>query len=216
MVNQEDIHEPVWRRSNYIMGKSMEKTIVLVGPIASGKGTVAKMLARMGYAHFEYGDEVRKELALRGLPITREILQDVSDSLRLEFGTDILAQRIATSVGSLRSQGKATKAVIDGLRHPDEVQWLKKQLQAYVIGITIPSELRFQRLRVRGRSSDPKTSEDFAIAEQRDRGVGQPYYGNSVDECLPLANVIIANTGSREDLKRKLQETLIALEIGRR
>lgn len=191
----------------------MKTTIALVGPIAGGKGTVAGILLEKGYSHFTYGEEVQKEIERRGLPLIRAVFQDVSDSLRLEFGADILARRIAAVIEQERLQGKAEKALIDGLRHPQEVGWLKEYYGTHVIGITASTEIRFQRLMERARPSDPITRESFDLVEQRDRGIGQPEHGQQGDACLRLADFVIENTETPEILEKKLQEVLINLGI---
>lgn len=191
----------------------MRTTIALVGPIASGKGHISELLISRGFSHFTYGDEVRKELRQRGLPHERSVYQDVSDILRVEHGSAILAQRIAAEIQGERQQGRANKSIIDGLRHPDEVEWLKRSFNTKVLGVTAPPELRYQRLRGRARPSDPDTRDGFDIAEQRDRGVGQPEFGNHVDACLSLADLVIENTGTPELLEAELNRALISLGI---
>jgi dephospho-CoA kinase len=191
----------------------MRTTIALVGPIASGKGHISELLKSRGFAHFTYGDEVRKEISLRGLPLERRVYQDVSDILRIEQGTPILAQRIASEIQRERQQGRANKAIIDGLRHPDEVEWLKTHFNTKVLGVTAPPELRFQRLLDRARPSDPGTREGFDVVEQRDRGVGQPDFGNHVDASLRLADIVIENTETPDILEGKLNLALVSLGI---
>ncbi|HXS15142.1 MAG TPA: AAA family ATPase [Candidatus Saccharimonadales bacterium] len=191
----------------------MKTTIALVGPIASGKGAISELLIKKGYAHFTYGDEVRKEIDRRGLPIERSVYQDVSDDLRVSLGTEVLAQRIAVSIEEKRANGQAEKALIDGLRHPDEVKWLKEHFSTVVIGVTAPIDVRYERLRRRGRPSDPTTRIDFDRAERRDRGVGEPAFGNRVDDCLPLADIILENTGTEQELAKKLKDAFVRLRI---
>lgn len=193
----------------------MKISFALVGPIASGKGTISEYLIEKGFSHFQYGDEVRKEIRQRGLeiPNARESFQAMSDSLRLELGTTILAQRMAAGIQTLRDQGQAQNAIIDGLRHPDEVQWLKENFNTYVIGVIVPATTRFQRLVERGRPSDTLTLQGFEVAELRDRGINQPAHGNQGDACLALADTIIENIGTKNELEQKIQEILISKGI---
>ena len=191
----------------------MRSTIAVIGPIAGGKGSIGELLINRGYSQFTYRAEVQKEVLRRGLPLERAAFQDVSDSLRVEFGADILARRIAASIEQARSQGSAEKAIIDGLRHPHEVQWVKDNFRTRVIGVTAPPEIRFQRLLTRARGSDTLTREGFELSDRRDRGIGQPEYGQQGDACLPLADFLIENTGTPGQLEQNLGEVLVSLGI---
>ena len=102
-------------------------------------------------------------------------------------------------------------AVIDSLRHPQDTIWLRDHLNALIIGVDAPVMARFNRILARGRESDPKTWEEFLAADLRDRGIGQPEYGDNVEACLKIAREsgrIIENVGSQRDLESKLQEIL--------
>lgn len=185
----------------------------LTGPIASGKGTLADRLKSKGYVCISLSEEVRKEARCRGLPLIREVLQNIGDDLRIEFGNEILARRISKSIDELRTRGETQKIIIDGLRNPGEIFWLRKQYGMRVIGITADPEIRFQRVFERSKPSDPITREDFGKAEQRDRGIGQTESGHQVDACLVLADIVIENNGTYEELDENLQEILISFGI---
>src|SRR5947207_8448422 len=117
--------------------KGKESIIAIIGPIAAGKGTAADLLIQQGYIPFNYGDVIFKERTARGLPEERKNSNAVGADLRLQFGNDIIARRIGESIQLYRDQGESgQKILIDGLRHPDEVTWVKENLGAHVIGIT--------------------------------------------------------------------------------
>jgi dephospho-CoA kinase len=182
----------------------MVATIALVGLVASGKGEVVKLLEDRGYSCFSYGTEVAKEIAARGLSRERTVYQDVSDLLRLEFGTDVLARRISSKIDRERRSGGADKALIDGPRHPDELFWLKMHFGTKVLAVSAPVALRMQRFLERARHTDIATAQGFHVIDQRDRGSGQPRHGQQGNACLLLADVVIENTGTIEVLRTQL------------
>lgn len=103
--------------------------------------------------------------------------------------------------------------MIDGLRHPDEVIWAKKNLGAHIIGISASSDVRFQRVLRRNRIVDPKSPEGFAEIDQEDRQ-GLHEYGNQSDACLRLADIIIENNDEDiEGYKKRFNEALRSLSI---
>lgn len=183
------------------------------GPLAGGKSTLADRLMQKGYVYVSLSDEVRKEAARRGLPMIREVLQDVGDSLRVKFGNEVLAQRIGILIDEVREQGQTEKIVVDGLRNPGEINWLKEYFGMHVVGVVADPNIRFERMLKRAGASDPVTREDFDKVESRDRGVGQAEYGNQTDACLALADTIIENNGTLEELDVSLREALISLGI---
>src|SRR5260221_4225021 len=162
----------------------MRQIIGVVGPIASGKGIVINILKHKGYRVLSLSDVVREKAKELELEITRENLQNVGDSLRQQKGNAILAELVASRI----EKNPQEKFVIDAIRNPAEVEFLKKHFNAYIIGITALPEKRFQLMQKRGKDYDPKTWEAFVTAETRDRGVGQENFGQHVEKCLVLAD----------------------------
>ncbi len=176
------------------------RVIAVVGPIASGKGALIKLLEEKNYRCVSLSDVIREKTHEWGLSLTRENLQDVGDTLRQKFGSSIMAELATQEVKKHPHQ----HFVIDSVRNPAEVAYIKKHFQAFVIGITASSEKRFAMMKARGREWDPKTLEEFQKLEKRDRGVGQEDYGQQVEKCLHMADIIIDNNGNYEEFKRNL------------
>lgn len=175
----------------------MKKIFGVVGPIASGKGTLISLLAQKGYHVLSLSDVVREKAKEWGLSITRENLQNVGDSLRQKFGSSILAEMIAPEV----KKNPDGKFVIDAIRNPAEVKFLQKEFSTYIIGVTASPQKRFEMMQIRGRDYDPKTWEEFEKAEKRDRGIGQEAYGQQVEKCLRMADIILENNGNLRDFE---------------
>lgn len=182
----------------------MKRVIGIVGPIASGKGVVIRLLKDKGYHVLSLSDLVRARAKEWGFSITRENLQNVGDSLRQKFGNAILAEIVAPEIPKNPKQ----KFVIDAIRNPAEVTFLKKECNAYIIGITASPKKRYELMKARGREYDPSSWEEFVKLEARDRGVGQEAHGQQVEKCLALADGIVENNGSLEDLEEKVQNFL--------
>lgn len=178
----------------------MKQVIGVVGPIASGKGVLIRLLQQKGYNVLSLSDVVRERTKEWGLPMTRESLQNVGDTLRQKFGSAFLAESAAPYIHKKPGE----KFVIDGIRNPAEVEFLKKEFNAYIIGITASAKKRFELMQKRGKEYDPKTWEEFQRAEERDRGVGQALFGQQVEACLKLANVILDNNGTLEDFENNV------------
>ncbi len=190
----------------------MKRIIAVVGPIASGKGVVINFFKQKGYKVLSLSDVVREKAKELELPITRENLQNTGDQLRQAGGNAILAQEIAPEIqknpeddGSANLAPSRGKFVIDAIRNPAEVEFFKKNFDAYSIGVTADAKRRFENMRARGKEYDPKTWEEFEKAEQRDRGVGQEDYGQQVEKCLEMADIVLENNSTKEELEEKIR-----------
>lgn len=174
-----------------------QHVIAVVGPIASGKGAVIESLQKKGFTMLSLSDVVREKAHEWRLPLTRKNLQDVGDSLRQKFGPSMLAELVAPKITAEPKK----QFVVDSVRNPAELTYLKKHFNAFIVGITASPDKRFAMMQARGREWDPKTREEFDQLEARDRGVGQESYGQQVEACLKLADVVIDNNGTLQQFK---------------
>lgn len=177
-----------------------KKVIAVVGPIASGKGALINLLNGKGYRCVSLSDVVREKAKEWGLSLVRENLQDVGDKLRQKFGSSILAELATQEI----KKHPEEKFVIDSVRNPTELSYIKNNFHAFTIGITASPEKRFQLMKVRGREWDPQSWEEFQKLEERDRGVGQESFGQQVEECLKMADIVVDNNGSLEEFQTNL------------
>src|SRR6185312_6095018 len=104
-----------------------KKVIAVVGPIASGKGALISLLEEKGYTKISLSDVVREKAKSWGLELTRKNLQDVGDTLRKNFGGSFLAEVVTHTV----QHSPDKKYVIDSVRNPAELSYLKEHLHAF-------------------------------------------------------------------------------------
>ncbi len=182
------------------------KVIGLTGPIASGKGVVAKYLISLGFSNFTLSDIIKDEATKRGLPHERQVLQDIGNEMRENFGNDILARII-----SERISDESGNVVIDSIRNPGEVAFLKGKYNFYLIGIQANEDKRFVLGSKRGTERDKLTPEEFQSLAARDLGIGEKPSGQQVDECLKLSDIILMNDLDEENLRDQVKNTLESL-----
>lgn len=184
----------------------MKKSIiVIVGPIASGKGTVIDYLKEHGYVKFSLSDEIRSDFQKKNpynVP-TRVALQDLGDEMRKKDGNDYWARRIGEKIKTINK----IKIVIDSVRNPAEVVWFKKNLNAKIIAVDCDTTTSIKRAISRARDIDPTINlDELKKVIERDLGINQPEYGQQVRKCIELADVIITNNGSLQELQEKLAQ----------
>lgn len=178
--------------------------IGLTGKVGSGKGTILEILKEKGFFATSISDCIREEVRERGEEITRDKLQDVGDEKRGKFGPSIWAEKTWEKVISQ----ECPNAVIDSIRAEAEADFLKSHNNFTLIGVMAPAEVRFQRIKERGRESDPKTFKEFIAVENKDIKSGIGDEGRDINRCLEKADFVVENNGTIEELKEKIEKVL--------
>lgn len=192
--------------------ENMKRTVIgLVGPISSGKSYVGKYLQNhLGFVYESLSQRVREEADRLGIPRERESLQDVGNGLREIHGVAVLAEMTVELLSGVEGN-----IVIDGLRNPGEIMFLKQVYDIEVLAINAPVELRLQWYLARSeeRGEEAGSEERFWISNNRDLGIGEPADGQQVAACMDMADYMLQNDGSKKRLCESLEYYLIR-ELG--
>lgn len=172
----------------------MPNKIILgfVGELAAGKGTVAKYISeKHGATSHRFSTALRDALNRLYLEINRENLQTLSTILRKNFSEDILAKVIAKDV----EEDKNNIIVIDGIRRPADIIYLKKLPEFKLIAINADIKKRYERLIIRGENEDDKnkTFEQFIKDHKAEPELEIP-------NLMKTADIQIDNNGGYEEL----------------
>ena len=176
----------------------------LTGQNASGKGSVAEYLKERGFIYFSLSDVIREEIARRKLQESRENLLNIANELREKLGSGILALR------TLRKLEENKNYVIDSIRNPAEVNVLESRKDFVLIDVVAKTEVRFERLKVRGRLGDIKDLKYFKEVEERENS--KEAGKQRVKDCEELASIVLKNEGTLEELHKKLDKILAHLK----
>jgi dCMP deaminase len=95
--------------------------------------------------------------------------------------------------------------VVDSFRHEDEVAVFRKSSDFHLLAVTASAEVRFQRIKSRGRESDPKTLEDFNRIEQAESTSLQAE-GQNLTATEAVADQTLENNGTLEQFHARLAE----------
>ena len=178
--------------------------IGLTGRNGSGKGEAVRFLQYKSFYPYSLSDVIREEVRMRGMEITRERLIEVGTDLRTQGGTAILAERILEKIEGDKNY------VIDSFRHPDEVKAFKARDDFSLIFVDATPEVRFQRVRDRGRERDATTVEEFLEVEGREVA-GEDWHGQQLEAVEKIADFTISNNGSLGILQDDISELLKGL-----
>ncbi len=174
------------------------KTIGLTGTNGSGKGAAAKYFISKEYAFYSLSDVIRKELKKDGVEPTRDNLIRKGNELRAAGGADFLARQVMEKVED--------KAVIDSIRNPEEVRFLKSKINFILLAIDANVGLRYERVKKRGRNESAATLQEF-IEKENEENTTDPMQ-QQLHTCLEMADFTVLNEGSLEDLYNKLEKFL--------
>lgn len=135
-----------------------KKVIIgLLGETGSGKDTVAHYLKTRYSAHLlRFADPIKETLSLYFERFSKDDQQWLAMLLKERFGKDILGK-------ALRPHIDATEGLIsiNGLRFPEDYDFVKTFSPSIVLYVTAPQKLRWERARKRGEKSDDGQDFDY-------------------------------------------------------
>lgn len=176
--------------------------IGLTGKNGAGKGEVAKYLQDRGFCYYSLSDVLREEAQKEGKDVSRDVLVEMGNRLRRDLGPGALAEKIFTRLDPEKHY------VIDSVRHPTEIQVLRRRSDFLLANVKAPERLRFERLRQRAREKDPVTFEEFLALEQRE-AASQNTTDQQLDKAIALADVTLENTGPIKMLHDQVRDVLL-------
>lgn len=178
--------------------------IALTGEKLAGKGTVADYLARQHQAKvLRFSQPLVDILARLHQPNTRAELVALGSWLRSRFGDDILAQVIAHDAKQLTGL-----VVIDGMRYNAEYQIFKTLDPFFLLNITAPLTMRYERTKQRTEKLDEQT---MSLAEftQREQDATEL----QIKAVQAAADYTIHNTGSMAELYKHVDQWCTTLPL---
>lgn len=178
--------------------------IGLTGENCAGKGTVAEYLKGKGFCYLSLSDVIREELTKEGKAVTRESLIEKGNLMREALGPAILAKK------TIEKLGKDRNYVIDSIRNGAEASGIKKLDNSFLIYITAPAEVRFERMKERGRESDPHTLDAFRKIEEIEIQ-NKEKTRQSLLDAFGMADRKLINDDSIESLREKIDHLLSSL-----
>lgn len=172
----------------------------VVGMPGSGKSIVSDVARELGFQVIVMGDAVRAEAQRRGIDPTGEAMRRLMLELRAKRGPAVVAELcfpLIEKAGQL--------VLIEGIRSLHEVEAFQERYgRLRLIAVHSSPKTRFKRLRARGRPDDPSNWEEFCERDKTELSVG-------IGSAIALADFVLVNEGSIEELKEGARELLRGL-----
>lgn len=156
----------------------------------------------------QYGDDVLARKAIKLLQkhtLDAGILRFDKESGRLKLESQSSSVKLQNPTSSLNHQ---VSYVIEGIRNPAEVKYLKSLPNFILIGVKAYRKIRYQRLLKRRKPWDPDNWSDFIEVDRRDYGIGQDKSGQQVGKCLAYCDYVLTNNKDIEDFQYKLKKII--------
>jgi len=186
----------------------MERTILIVtGLPGSGKSEVSEYIKSKGIPMFKTGDVIREEVIKRGLELTPQNSEMIARKLREEEGMDVAARRVGKKIKTMND----SLICVEGPRDMYEVDYLSTLGRVILVVTQAPENTRFERMKARRgagkfapKSRDPRSFKEFKWRDEHEleRGLQE------VTTTDKYPRIIIQNTGTKEELRKKVDEIL--------
>ena len=178
--------------------------IALVGMPGTGKSQAALFFKNKNIPIVRFGDLTDETMKEKGLPSTPVNERIVREQLRKELG--MAAYAICAKPKIEEASKASTIIVLDGLYSWEEYAFLKKYFpHLLLLHIFASPEHRYDRLAVRKiRPLNPQEARQRDVFEIENLNKAGP---------IAMANYVIFNENTVEDLYKKLEELLTKIQI---
>ena len=178
----------------------------ITGTLGAGKGTVVEYLVReKQFAHFSVREFLKEELEKRAMPVNRDTLTAIANSIRSKYGASFIAEALIK-----RAKEQGDDCVIESIRTPGEVEALRREEAFFLLAVDADPRIRYKRIRCRNSETDRVTYPTFIMNEEREMHTSDPNKQN-LAACIDSADYVIRNDGSLQDLHRSTEAFLRAI-----
>lgn len=177
--------------------------IGITGTLGAGKGTVVSyLLEEKGFTHFSVRGYLAEELSRRGMPVNRDTLTAIGNSLRSKHGSSCIIEELFR-----KAKEQQNNCVIESIRTPGEIEALRKQKDFYLLAVDADPRLRYKRIRNRNSETDRVSYLTFIQNEEREMHSDDPNKQN-LAACIKEADHVINNNGIIETLHKNIEAFL--------
>lgn len=173
--------------------------IAITGLPGSGKSTAASHIAQSGFPVIYMGRITKLLLSKEKLEISEENEKFVREGLRKKYGKEIYARIVLSGLKEYVERGR--DVFLEGLRSPDELNFLKKHFKDIKI-IHIETKKKIRYGRVINRKKVPLTYEQIKKRDSTELNV------LGLNKIIKQAHFIINNDTTKRMLYMEINNIL--------
>ena len=176
------------------------KVIGLLSDIGAGKTVAGRYISEKYKFHrYTISSYIRAKAREQKKKPTRGNLFKIARNLENEHGKDYFIKKIAEDA----KEDKAEKIVIDGLRAPYQIKACRQVFKGIkFVLIKAKPEIRFKRIKERGRTGAPKTFKEFKEMERNE------WKEFNFKKVFKMADYVLHNNGTIEEFYKKIDSVL--------
>ena len=177
--------------------------IGITGTLGAGKGTIVDYLVNeKGFNHFSVRQYLIEEMDKQGLANNRDNMVITANNLRAHNSPSYIIEELYR-----QAKKKGGNAIIESIRTPGEIDFLKEQGYFLLLAVDADPEIRYERVRNRMSSTDNIDFNTFVANEKREFTSDDPNKQN-LKKCIDQADIVLNNNGAINDLYRQLESSL--------
>lgn len=177
--------------------------IGITGTLGAGKGTIVDYLVdQKGFGHYSVRQYLIEEIKKQCLPVNRDSMVVTANALRAKYNPAFIIQELYKE-----AQQKDQHAIIESIRTPGEIEYLKQQGDFILLAVDADPPARYERITARQSSTDDIDFDTFIENEQREMSTTDPSKQN-LKKCIEQADIVLTNNGTVEDLYNQLEDKL--------
>ena len=174
----------------------------ITGTLGAGKGTIVEILKKHDFIHFSVRALIIEHIKKRNLPVNRDSMQAVANSLRQEHGPSYLVDELFT-----RAKKAKKSAVIESIRCPGEVESLREKGEFLLLAVDADPKKRYERVIKRGSTTDMVSFEEFVEQEEQEMQSTDPFRQN-ISWCMKHADIALTNNSSIDELEANVEKLI--------
>ncbi len=169
--------------------------IGITGTLGAGKGTLVDYLVNQkGFKHYSVRQYLIGEIIKQGLEANRDSMTRVANQLRAQHSPAYIIEELYQEA-ALSGQN----AVIESIRTPGEIDFLKKQGNFVLVAVDADPKIRYQRISLRASETDHVSFDTFIKNETREFSTDDPNKQN-LGKCIAMADLVLNNDGTVDEL----------------